>query len=521
ENSTGKEDLQTLYWKATFKEKEVFQLNGGGEVFFRKQAIKEENIKRGYENKNWIIENKRFVNKQGKFLFHCPIVLNFKEKKYSKSVYAISEINDAINEKLLENDSVCFLGIDRGEKHLAYYSIVDKEGNILEQDTLNSIKGKDYNALLEKRSVEMDEARKSWQTIGTIKELKDGYISQVIRKIVDLSVQYNAFIVLEDLNVGFKQGRQKIEKSVYQKLELALAKKLNFLVDKSIPLGEVGSVTKALQLTPPVNTFGDMENRKQFGIMLYTRANYTSQTDPATGWRKTIYLKRGSEELIKKSILEAFSNIYFDGKDYVFSYTEKLGKDQKPGKEWKLYSGKNGISLDRFRGKRGKDFDEWNIEKIDIVKILDGLFEGFDKGSSLLDQIKKGKELNKVDDHKVYETLRFALDCIQQIRNSGKKEDTRDNDFLHSPMRNENGEHYDSRVYLDKERVGEKVSLPISGDANGAYNIARKGILMREHLRRDFTVYISDEEWSVWLSGKDAWEKWIQENEKNLKKKKK
>jgi len=40
--------------------------------------------------------------------------------------------------------------------------------------------------------------------------------------------------VLEDLNSGFKRGRQKIEQSVYQKLELALAKKFNFLVNKEV-----------------------------------------------------------------------------------------------------------------------------------------------------------------------------------------------------------------------------------------------------------------------------------------------
>jgi CRISPR-associated protein Cpf1 len=49
-------------------------------------------------------------------------------------------------------------------------------------------------------------------------------------------LKYNAIIVLEDLNGGFKRGRQKIEKSVYQKLELALAKKLGYLVLKDTSL---------------------------------------------------------------------------------------------------------------------------------------------------------------------------------------------------------------------------------------------------------------------------------------------
>jgi len=518
----GSPNLHTIYRKALFEEVENRpKLNGEAEIFYRKALPKNEMEKAIRKDGSVVLTKKgeeaikQYRFSREKFSFHVPITLNFCLKDY--------KINNAINEKLLEDERVCFLGIDRGEKHLAYYSIVDDKGNILEQDTLNAIKGKDYNTLLEERSAEMDKARKSWQTIGTIKELKDGYISQVIRKIVDLSLQYNAFIVLEDLNVGFKQGRQKIEKSVYQKLELALAKKLNFLVDKSASIGNACSVTKALQLTPPVTTFGDMENRKQFGIMLYTRANYTSQTDPATGWRKTIYLKRGREEVIQKSIEKSFDDIYFDGKDYVFSYTEKFGKekkDQRYGREWKLYSGKDGISLNRFRGKRGKDFDEWSVESIDIHQILDGIFENFDKNISLLEQIKQGKDLKKIDEHTAYETLRFAIDIIQQIRNSGKKGDERNSDFLHSPVRDANGEHYDSRLYQDKEVSGENVSLPTSGDANGAYNIARKGILMKEHLKREFSLYISDEEWSVWLSGEKNWKEWIKKNEKNLQKKK-
>jgi hypothetical protein len=74
----------------------------------------------------------------------------------------------------------------------------------------------------------------------------------------------------------------------------------------------------------------------------------------------------------------------------------------------------------------------------------------------------------------------------------------------------------------DKERQGEIISLPVSGDANGAYNIARKGILMAEHVRRDgYKVYISDDEWAVWLDNKEKWIEWMRENEKDLKRKEK
>jgi hypothetical protein len=539
--NTGKKDghknnLHTIYWNALFQEKENRpKLNGEAEIFYRK-AVSEKNLKKKIYKGAEIIENYRFSKE--KFIFHVPITLNF--------CLDNKKTNDLINSILSSSPSLHFLGIDRGEKHLAYYSLVNQKGDIVDQGTLNlpfldtngnprtvksekrtlsdddtekveEVECKDYNDLLEAKAGDRAYARKNWQTIGTIKELKEGYLSQVVRLVADLSVEHNAFIVLEDLNTGFKRGRQKIEKSVYQKFEVALAKKLNFLVDKTAQSGEVGSVTRALQLTPPVNNYQDIEKKKQVGIMLYTRANYTSQTDPLTGWRKSIYLKTGSEESIKAQILSHFSDIYFDGKDYFFEYEDTVLK------KWKLYSGIHGTSLERFRGVRGKDKNEWQIKQIDIVEILDEVFKNCDKNRSLLSQIgDEGIPLAKTaSDHTAWESLRFAIELIQQIRNTGLTE--QDNDFLLSPVRNENGVHFDSREYLVKEQQGEKVSLPTSGDANGAFNIARKGIIMNAHIKHwidsgkpkhkdkgsDLNLFVSDEEWDLYLQDKQKWKESI------------
>lgn len=486
-----RDNLHTTYWNALFENVQNRpKLNGEAEIFYRK-AIPSEKLEK---TERGAIKGYRFSKE--KFLFHVPITLNFCLKNMN--------IGEKINKTLKETVDVHFLGIDRGEKHLAYYSLINQNGKILKQGSFNNIGGKDYNELLEKRAVDRSKARQNWQTIGTIKKLKDGYISQVVRKIADLAVQHNAYIVLENLNTGFKRGRQKIEKSVYQKLELALAKKLNFLVDKTAKIGEVGSVTKALQLTPPVNNYSDIERRPQVGIMLYVRANYTSQTDPITGWRKTIYLNSGSQEAIKDQIIKVFKDISFDGKDYVFTYT-----NQSTGKEWKLYSGKDGKSLDRFRARKISE-NSWKPEKYDIVVMLNKLFEGFDKNRSFLSQIvDKGAELTKVKEGgSAWESLRFAIDRIQQIRNTGTAKE--DNDFLVSPARDENGNHYDSR--------NAKQDEPDCGDANGAYNIARKGIVASEHIRRGYKLYVSDEEWDAWLSGKKNWEVWLRKNEEKVKK---
>ncbi|MGE4443949.1 MAG: type V CRISPR-associated protein Cas12a/Cpf1 [Candidatus Altimarinota bacterium] len=513
--------IQWNYWQETFIENSIIQLNGGAEIFFRPPGI-EKVAKKGYEGKldkktgeNYIVGNKRFSEE--KFLFHCPIKINYKSKSYSQPKYGITEINTKINEQLTKTENIsniCFLGIDRGEKHLAYYSLVDQNGKLLKQGSFNEINGQDYNAKLEELSKNRDEARKNWQTIGTIKEMKDGYISQVVHEIVKLAIENNAFIVLENLNTGFKRGRQKIEKQVYQKLELALAKKLNFVVDKKAKDGDIMSVQNALQLTPPVNNFGDIENAKQYGIMLYTRANYTSQTDPKTGWRKSIYLKKGSEENIKKQICENFIDFGFDG-NYYFSYIDK-----NTNKKWTLYSGINGESLDRYRGKLNNNTNIWEIEKVNIVEILDGVFENFDKSKSLKIQIlQDGKELKKIGEFTAWESLRYVIEMIQQIRNSGPKDTdgnpTRDDDFILSPIRDVDGKHFDSREFLEQENP----EMPNSGDANGAFNIARKGIIQFGHIQKNLEQYISDIEYDCFLAGNDKWEEYLEKYKKDLIKK--
>lgn len=499
-----KDNLHTIYWKAVFEEIENRpKLNGGAEIFYRKALSQNELEKIKNKNNKEIIKNFRFS--KDKFIFHISITLNFCQKNIT--------INNKVNDFLKQNQDVYFLGIDRGENHLAYYSLINSKGEIINQGTLNlpftdkdgkprvikvqkrinehkfeTVKCKNYNDLLDARAGNRNYARKNWQTIETIKDLKNGYISKVIHEIINIATNKDkfTFIVLENLNIGFKRGRQKIEKSVYQNLELALAKKLNFLVDKNTTLGNLGSVTNAIQLTPPVNNFGDIEGKKQFGNMLYIKADYTSQTDPITGWTKTIYIKKGSEKSIKEEIKKHFTNIFHDGKNYYFEYTDSFNI------KWKLYSG-----LDRYYRKNKEG--NWISTKEDTTEMLDKIFKNVDKSKSIYNQImNENVKLEKINEHPAWESLRFAIHLIQQIRN----QDNENNDFILSPVRDKNGKHFDSRKARENE--------PNCGDANGAFNIARKGIIVSEHIKRGIKeLYIKDDEWRAWLAGKQIWEEWL------------
>jgi CRISPR-associated protein Cpf1 len=214
------------------------KLNGEAEIFFRPASLhQQEQIvaktghyigKRNRKDNPKALKNGRYI--KDRFLFHCPVTLHFGTKAEGK-------FNQRLNQHFVKNlDKMHIIGVDRGEKHLNFYSVIDMQGKLVEQGTLNVVNGVDYETLLSARAGERKNARQNRDTIGSIKDLKDGYISQVVHQLTDLVLKYNAIIVLEDLNGGFKIGRQKIEKSVYQKLELALAKKFSYLVLKDVGL---------------------------------------------------------------------------------------------------------------------------------------------------------------------------------------------------------------------------------------------------------------------------------------------
>ena len=555
-NSNGKKDLQTLYWENVFIKNSCHQLCANAQIFMRK-PLKQKPIKHSlgeklvnkrdcngntipqeiyyelfqYVNKKKeyndlskesrvyldkqlivvksakieLVKDRRFYMDE-KYLFHCPIKLNYRTS-------GKIDVNHKVNEIFGQRDDLQFVGIDRGEKHLIYSCTVDKDCNIVDCKHYDNINGTDYVKKLDERANKRTEDRKNWQELEKIKDLKKGYISHVVHRLVnatikdkDGNINPHAYIVLEDLSMGFTQGRQKIEKQTYRTLETALASKMNFIVDKDAKPDELGSVSNALQLTPLIKTYADIEKEKQFGVMLYTRANYTSVTDPATGWRKTIYIKSGKDEELSEQILKKFSDIGYDGKDYYFEYTE-----QNAGKTWRMYSSKDGVSLQRYQYKRieGKD-NLWECELINLNEILDALFAEFDMSVSLRKQLDAGKKLKKYCDSKTaWQSLVYAINMIQQIRNNGEK-DSIDDNFLLSPVRNENGVHFDTRNHVNNGGL----KAIVDADANGAYNIARKGVIMQAHInigKNKANLFVSDEEWDLWLLNREKWEKMLPE----------
>ena len=477
----GKDNLHTLYWKGLFEQANlddiVLQLNGGAEVFYRPASIdkkithpKKVAITNNNTNNNKkksifeydLIKDKRFT--QDKFFFHVPITLNFKAEKVKSK-----DFNLKVNSLLQHNREVTILGIDRGEKNLLYYTLIDQQGNILQQKSLNTISNNkqhtSYHTLLHAKEQERKKSRESWSTIGNIKELKNGYISQVVHEITTLAIKNNAIICLENLNKGFKQGRFKIEKQIYQKFEKALIEKLNYLVFKDQTIGKSGHYLKAYQLTNQFQSFQKLGT--QSGILFYVPAHHTSKICPRTGFTNFLYPKyeniTQAQTFFEKieSITYNTTKKYFEFKvhrDNFINKKEKKEEEEVIKKEWTICSagGTRWVYLPQPR-----DYKEIDVHQ-DLCKLFDEEGIIYTQGTDIKDQIIKR------EDKKFLSTLIYLLRVLLQLRYNSKKNGVEE-DFILSPVADERGDFFDSRKVQANE-------APCDSDANGAYHIALKGL---------------------------------------------
>lgn len=499
--SKGTPNLHTLYWKMVFDERNladvVYKLNGQAEVFYRKkslsfekpthpagQIIKNKNPQNRKENSSFeydLIKDRRYT--VDKFQFHVPITINFKATD-------TGNINSMVREFIHDHKDMHFIGIDRGERHLLYVSVIDSKGHIKEQFSLNEIvneyKGNtyktDYHALLDKRDEQRQRERQSWSTIEGIKELKQGYLSQVIHKIVQLMVKYHAMVVLEDLNMGFKRGRQRVESSVYQQFEKALIDKLNLLVDKNIDADKPGGMLHAYQLTNKFTSFREMG--RQNGFLFYIPAWNTSKIDPVTGFVDLLHPRYESVDKARAFFCK-FKSIRFNQErgwyELTLDYNDFTTKAEGTRTNWTLCT--HGTRIETFRNPEKNS--SWDSREIDLTQELDNLFAtyGIHQHGNLKEAIAEQ------NDKAFFEKLMHLISLTLQMRNSVTGTDV---DYMISPVADEHGKFYDSRI-CGKE-------LPENADANGAYNIARKGLWIARQIQSSqhndkVNLAITNKEW--------------------------
>jgi len=479
--SKGTPNLHTLYFKMLFDERNlsnvVYKLNGEAEMFYREASIGDKEKITHYanqpiKNKNPdnekkesvfeydIVKDKRFTKRQ--LSLHLPITINFK-------AHGQEFLNYDVRKAVKYKDDNYVIGIDRGERNLIYISVINSNGEIVEQMSLNEIISDnghkvDYQKLLDTKEKERDKARKNWTSVENIKELKEGYISQVVHKICELVIKYDAVIAMEDLNFGFKRGRFPVEKQVYQKFENMLISKLNLLIDKKAEPTEDGGLLRAYQLT---NKFDGVNKAKQNGIIFYVPAWDTSKIDPATGFVNLLKPKCNTSVPEAKKLFETIDDIKYNANTDMFEFYIDYSKFPRCNsdfkKSWTVCTNSSRILTFRNKEKNNK----WDNKQIVLTDEFKSLFNefGIDYKGNLKDSILS------ISNADFYRRLIKLLSLTLQMRNSITGSTLPEDDYLISPVANKSGEFYDSRNYK-----GTNAALPCDADANGAYNIARKAL---------------------------------------------
>lgn len=559
--STGKKNLHTLYWENLFSDKNLsdicLMLNGKAELFWRDanpdvkavchkkgsvlvnrttsdgKTIPEEIYQEIYKFKNpdkqeigfklsdaakELLDSGKVVCKEAKFditkdrhftqktyLFHCPITMNFKAPEITGRKF-----NEKVQQALKNNPDVKIIGLDRGERHLIYISLINQKGEIELQKTLNLVEqvrndktvSVNYQEKLVQKEGERDKARKNWQSINNIKELKEGYLSNIVHEIAELMVENNAIVVMEDLNFGFKRGRFAVERQVYQKFENMLIEKLNYLVFKDKKVTEPGGVLNAYQLTDKSANISDVG--KQCGWIFYIPAGYTSKIDPKTGFANLFYTAGLTNIEKKKDFFDRFDSIRYDRKtdSFVFSFDYSGVSDNADfNKKWEMYSRGERLVFSKA---------EKSIVRVNPTENLKALFDkqgiSWSSEDNIIDQIQAVQA--ERENCAFYDGLYRSFTAILQMRNSVPNSSKEEDDYLISPVMAEDGTFYDSREEAAKGKTtdGKWISkLPVDADANGAYHIALKGLyLLKNNFNLNEKGYIEN------ISNAD-WFKFVQE----------
>ena len=428
------------------------KLSDDAKTYLDKSVMKEAQYK--------IVKDKRYTKQ--KYFVHISITLNANAPKKA-------DISSEVLEYIKDNPSANIIGIDRGERNLLYLTLINQHGEILEQKSLNIINGFDYHAKLEQREEERDKARKSWQTVGNIKDLKEGYLSAAIHEICTMMVKHNAIIVLEDLNNGFKRGRFKFEKQVYQLFEKMLIDKLNYLCSKNLLPSENGGILRGYQLAEKFVSFEKLT--KQSGFIFYVRPDYTSTIDPVTGFVSHFNFKETTNADARKAFFAKMKRIeYCNGHiEFEFEYKKYKTKDKDFVNQWTVSSSGKRIVWD----KDNKTYMD-RYPTINIVQAFAKRDIMLEEGTDIKAVLEQTEDAQATE---LYKVLFDSFRLIMQMRNSNSE--TGD-DYILSPAV-VNGKQFCS---LDEEKLGCDGSgrwiskLPVDADANGAYHIALKGLYM-------------------------------------------
>jgi len=294
--------------------------------------------------------------------------------------------------------------------------------------------------------------------MDAIKNLKEGYVSAAVHEICRIAVEEKALIVIENLNYGFKNSRKKVEKQTYQTFERMLINKLQNLVFKDSEPGSPGSVLAPYQLCGPIDSMEDIPSH--CGMLIHVTAAFTSRIDPVTGFVNVFNLSDITNNTQRADFLSRMTSIRYNSDEDVFEFSFDYGNFRTrltpKVRKWTVCT-----YGDRYTYNR-KDRTLVRISPTSMIK--DALTKArisYEDGSDIMMDISESDAVRQV-----FEAFRAILDM---------RVTTREEDNIVSPVRDSFGRHFVSGT--------SGPELPQDADANGAYCIALKGLLLAKKIR--------------------------------------
>ena len=194
--------------------------------------------------------------------------------------------------------------------------------------------------------------------------------------------------------------------------------------------------------------------------MFYIPAWNTSKIDPVTGFVNLFDTRYDTREKARL-FFSKFQRISFNREkgwfEFAFDYNDFTTKAEGTRTEWSLCT--YGERIRTFRNPEKNH--QWDDERIVLTDEFKQLFERYD--IDIHGNLKEA--ISAQFDAQFFKELLGLMKLLLQMRNSITNSEE---DYLLSPVADDSGHFFDSRENVE--------TLPINADANGAYNIARKGL---------------------------------------------
>lgn len=300
------------------------------------------------------------------------------------------------------------LTIIRGVKDLLYYTVFDKDGNIIEEKSLNVIDGIDYGKKLDELSKERNNSKSdSWIYDKEVANYKKAYIDFAITEITKKALEYNAYIVVDKLGKKFKDKMSCIDNQIFKLFEDRLVSRLS-----DLSIGE----NKYVQLAK-IPKAGEITSSLQNGILFFISVVNIKKMDPTTGFVNLFNTNNISRLSEKTDFLSKFDSIKYEKKygGYVceFDYKNFKTRYEAEKTKWTLLAAGPRKVLDKRYHKYV------TIDNISDEAHIAAINAGIMDSDNIVDLIKEGKLNGKVIDV-FYNLINFILNKVTYIDNNNK-----------------------------------------------------------------------------------------------------